>query len=169
MRNCLRNRANVNDPLESFPGLGSPVVNDSHGETIFICDKAGMKIHSLCMLFSPGQNSHLKLDFYHLLSSWWEKQAQFMYFKSVFIADKNSLLVGVIYKWSCRAWMKRRYVIFPYVTIPNITFQNVTIPNIRNNPERTKLGEGKGKVRLSQDRMTILSFHLTYSEGKGLS
>ncbi len=34
-----------------------------------------------------------------------------------------------------------RYVIFPYVTIPNITFPNVTIPNIRNNPERTKLGE----------------------------
>jgi hypothetical protein len=39
----------------------------------------------------------------------------------------------------------------------------------------TKLGEGKGtklsegcpKVRLSQDRMTILSFHLAYSEGKG--
>jgi len=33
--------------------------------------------------------------------------------------------------------------------------------------ERAKLGEGCPKVRLSQDRMTILSFHLTYSEGKG--
>ncbi len=31
----------------------------------------------------------------------------------------------------------------------------------------TKLGEGCPKVRLSQDRMTILSFHLAYSEGKG--
>ncbi len=30
----------------------------------------------------------------------------------------------------------------------------------------TKLGEGCPKVRLSQDRMTILSFHLAYSEGK---
>jgi hypothetical protein len=33
--------------------------------------------------------------------------------------------------------------------------------------ERAKLGEGCPKVRLSQDRMTILSFHLAYSEGKG--
>ncbi len=31
----------------------------------------------------------------------------------------------------------------------------------------TKLGEGCTKVRLSQDRMTILSFHLAYYEGKG--
>ncbi len=31
----------------------------------------------------------------------------------------------------------------------------------------TKLGEGCPKVRLSQDRMTILSFHLAYYEGKG--
>ncbi len=31
----------------------------------------------------------------------------------------------------------------------------------------TKLGEGCPKVRLSQDRITILSFHLAYSEGKG--
>ncbi len=31
----------------------------------------------------------------------------------------------------------------------------------------TKLGEGCPKVRLSQDRMTILSFHLDYYEGKG--
>ena len=31
----------------------------------------------------------------------------------------------------------------------------------------TKLGEGCPKVRLSQDRMTILSFRLAYSEGKG--
>ncbi len=31
----------------------------------------------------------------------------------------------------------------------------------------TKLGEGCPKVRLSQDRMTIHSFHLAYSEGKG--
>ncbi len=38
------------------------------------------------------------------------------------------------------AWMK---VIFLYVTIPNVTFPNVTIPNIRNNPKRTKLGEGE--------------------------
>jgi hypothetical protein len=29
--------------------------------------------------------------------------------------------------------------------------------------ERAKLGEGCLKVRLSQDRMTILSFHLAYS------
>ena len=35
--------------------------------------------------------------------------------------------------------------------------------------ERAKLGEGCPKVRLSQDRMTILSFHLAYSEGKRLS
>ncbi len=38
--------------------------------------------------------------------------------------------------------------------------------------ERAKLGEGCPKVKLSQDRMTILSFHLAYSEilrGKGLS
>jgi hypothetical protein len=33
--------------------------------------------------------------------------------------------------------------------------------------ERAKLGEGCPKVRLSQNRMTILSFHLAYSEGKG--
>ncbi len=33
--------------------------------------------------------------------------------------------------------------------------------------ERAKLGEGCLKVRLSQARMTILSFHLAYSEGKG--
>jgi hypothetical protein len=31
----------------------------------------------------------------------------------------------------------------------------------------TKLGEGCRKVMLSQDRMTILSFHLAYYEGKG--
>ena len=31
----------------------------------------------------------------------------------------------------------------------------------------TKLGEGYPKVRLSHDRMTILSFHLAYYEGKG--
>ncbi len=31
----------------------------------------------------------------------------------------------------------------------------------------TKLGEGCPKVWLIQDRMTILSFHLAYSEGKG--
>jgi hypothetical protein len=31
----------------------------------------------------------------------------------------------------------------------------------------TKLGEECPKVRLSQDRMPILSSHLTYSEGKG--
>ncbi len=31
----------------------------------------------------------------------------------------------------------------------------------------TKLGGGCPKVRLGQDRMTILSFHLAYSEGKG--
>jgi hypothetical protein len=31
----------------------------------------------------------------------------------------------------------------------------------------TKLGEGCPKVRLSQDRITILSFHLAYYEGKG--
>ncbi len=31
----------------------------------------------------------------------------------------------------------------------------------------TKLGEGCPKVRLSQERMTILSFHLAYYEGKG--
>ncbi len=30
----------------------------------------------------------------------------------------------------------------------------------------TKLGEGCPKVRLSQDRMTIFSFHLAYSKGK---
>jgi hypothetical protein len=30
----------------------------------------------------------------------------------------------------------------------------------------TKQGEGCPKVRLSQDRMTILSFHLAYYEGK---
>ena len=33
--------------------------------------------------------------------------------------------------------------------------------------EGTKLGEGCPKVRLSQDRMPILSPHLAYSEGKG--
>ena len=33
--------------------------------------------------------------------------------------------------------------------------------------ERAKLGEGCLKVRLSQDRMTKLSFHLAYSDGKG--
>ncbi len=32
--------------------------------------------------------------------------------------------------------------------------------------EGTKLGEGCPKVRLSQDRMPILSPHLAYSEGK---
>ena len=32
--------------------------------------------------------------------------------------------------------------------------------------ERAKLGEGCPKVRLSQDRMTILSFHLAYSGEK---
>ncbi len=31
----------------------------------------------------------------------------------------------------------------------------------------TKLGEGCPKVRLSQDWMTILSFHLAFYEGKG--
>jgi hypothetical protein len=31
----------------------------------------------------------------------------------------------------------------------------------------TKLGEGCPKVRLSQDRMKILSFHLAVYEGKG--
>ncbi len=31
----------------------------------------------------------------------------------------------------------------------------------------TKLAEGCPKVKLSQDRMAILSFHLAYYEGKG--
>ncbi len=31
----------------------------------------------------------------------------------------------------------------------------------------TELGEGCPKVRLSQDRMSILFFHLAYYEGKG--
>jgi hypothetical protein len=51
--------------------------------------------------------------------------------------------------------------------------------NLRNNPvcviipkgtyreKGTKLGEGCPKVRLSQDKMKILSFHLAYYEGKG--
>ncbi len=33
--------------------------------------------------------------------------------------------------------------------------------------ERSKLGEGCPKVRLSQDRMPILPPHLAYYEGKG--
>ncbi len=33
--------------------------------------------------------------------------------------------------------------------------------------KRTKIGEGCPKVRLNQDRITILSFHLAFSEGNG--
>ncbi len=33
--------------------------------------------------------------------------------------------------------------------------------------EGARLGEGCPKIRLSQDRMPILSPHLAYSEGKG--
>ncbi len=46
-------------------------------------------------------------------------------------------------------------------------FLNETIPNVKMRGKGTKLGGGYSKVRLSLDRMTILSFHLAYYEGKG--
>jgi len=60
------------------------------------------------------------------------------------------------------------YVIFPNVIIPNVTIPKVIkIPNFNKNPpippklapngKGAKLGEGCPKVRLSQDRMPILS------------
>jgi hypothetical protein len=69
-----------------------------------------------------------------------------------------------------------RHELFPNVIFPNVKIPNVKIPNrttnLRKNPEfsegkGTKLSEGCPKVRLSQDRMTILSFHLACYEGKG--
>ncbi len=45
---------------------------------------------------------------------------------------------------------------------------NLLIKNPKYSERKgTKLGEGCPKVRLSQDRMKILSFHLAYYEGKG--
>ncbi len=81
-----------------------------------------------------------------------------------------------------------RHERFPNETIPNVKIPNVKIPNVKipnrttnlsNNPvcviilkgtqrgKGAKLGEGCSKVRLSRDRLTILSFHLAYNEGKG--
>jgi hypothetical protein len=65
-----------------------------------------------------------------------------------------------------------RHELFPNVIFPNVKILNMTTNLLIKNPEYsegkgTKLGEGCTKVRLSQDRMTILSFHLAYYEGKG--
>jgi hypothetical protein len=79
--------------------------------------------------------------------------------------------------------LKGRHKLFPNETIPNVKILNVKIlnrtTNLRNNPvcviiskgtkrgKGTKIGEGCPKIRLIQDRMTILSFHLAYYDGKG--